>query len=99
MLLKSIYDNYPEINVSIGVRILRSLASNVQGKVALISGEAINQLHIFIFVLAVSHVLYCICTLALGRLKVILFDKNLSICYRDMGGSIIHVKSEAYLNP
>ncbi|XP_042374751.1 MLO-like protein 6 [Zingiber officinale] len=41
-----------------------------KGKVALISGEAINQLHIFIFVLAVSHVLYCICTLALGRLKM-----------------------------
>ncbi|XP_042408577.1 MLO-like protein 6 [Zingiber officinale] len=41
-----------------------------EGKVALISGEAINQLHIFIFVLAVSHVLYCVCTLAFGRLKM-----------------------------
>ncbi|XP_074560697.1 MLO-like protein 6 isoform X2 [Curcuma longa] len=41
-----------------------------KGKVALISGEAINQLHIFIFVLAVSQVLYCICTLALGRRKM-----------------------------
>ncbi|CAI9770830.1 unnamed protein product [Fraxinus pennsylvanica] len=41
-----------------------------KGKVPFMSTYAIHQLHIFIFVLAVSHVLYCILTLALGRLKM-----------------------------
>ncbi|KAK1290794.1 MLO-like protein 6 [Acorus calamus] len=39
-------------------------------KVPLISSNAIHQLHIFIFVLAVFHVLHCILTLALGRAKM-----------------------------
>ncbi|XP_031396521.1 MLO-like protein 12 [Punica granatum] len=41
-----------------------------QGKVPFVSVYGIHQLHIFIFVLAVSHVLYCIVTLALGRAKM-----------------------------
>ncbi|XP_077245651.1 MLO-like protein 12 [Tasmannia lanceolata] len=40
------------------------------GKVPLISSEGINQLHIFIFVLAVFHIIYCITTMALGRAKM-----------------------------
>ncbi|KAK9124307.1 hypothetical protein Sjap_013909 [Stephania japonica] len=43
---------------------------SAKGKVPLVSSDGIHQLHIFIFVLAVSHVLYCILTLALGRLKM-----------------------------
>ncbi|KAI3905996.1 hypothetical protein MKW92_031563 [Papaver armeniacum] len=39
-------------------------------KVPLVSPYGIHQLHIFIFVLALSHVLYCIVTVALGRLKM-----------------------------
>ncbi|TQD70381.1 hypothetical protein C1H46_044084 [Malus baccata] len=39
------------------------------GKVPFISADGIHQLHIFIFVLAVFHVLYCIITMALGRAK------------------------------
>ncbi|KAL3518361.1 hypothetical protein ACH5RR_020950 [Cinchona calisaya] len=39
-------------------------------KVPFVSAEGINQLHIFIFVLAVFHVLYCILTYALGRAKM-----------------------------
>ncbi|RZC83682.1 hypothetical protein C5167_046468 [Papaver somniferum] len=42
----------------------------LQGKVPLVSKTAIHQLHIFIFVLAVCHVLYCILTMALGRAKM-----------------------------
>ncbi|XP_078432609.1 MLO-like protein 12 [Wolffia australiana] len=38
--------------------------------VPLVSTDGIHQLHIFIFVLAVFHILYCISTLALGRLKM-----------------------------
>ncbi|XP_042952581.1 MLO-like protein 12 isoform X2 [Carya illinoinensis] len=39
-------------------------------KVAFMSAYAIHQLHIFIFVLALFHVLYCIITMALGRTKM-----------------------------
>ncbi|MCL7033295.1 hypothetical protein MKW94_016286 [Papaver nudicaule] len=41
-----------------------------KGQVPLVSKTAIHQLHIFIFVLAVCHVLYCILTMALGRAKM-----------------------------
>ncbi|CAA0823182.1 MLO-like protein 2, partial [Striga hermonthica] len=41
-----------------------------KGKVAFVSSDGIHQLHIFIFVLAVFHVLYCILTMALGRAKM-----------------------------
>ncbi|KAI3793734.1 hypothetical protein L1987_36356 [Smallanthus sonchifolius] len=40
------------------------------GKVSFMSYDGVHQLHIFIFVLAVSHVFYCILTMALGRLKM-----------------------------
>ncbi|GMN51109.1 hypothetical protein TIFTF001_020261 [Ficus carica] len=40
------------------------------GKVSFVSAYGIHQLHIFIFVLALFHVLYCITTLALGRTKM-----------------------------
>ena len=47
-------------------------SSNVcfQGKVAFVSSYGMHQLHIFIFVLAVCHVIYCIVTYALGKTKV-----------------------------
>ncbi|XP_039067344.1 MLO-like protein 12 [Hibiscus syriacus] len=53
----------------------RSLASksdkcSEQGKTALVSAYGIHQLHIFIFVLAVCHILYCIIIYALGRTKM-----------------------------
>ncbi|CDP06724.1 unnamed protein product [Coffea canephora] len=40
------------------------------GKVPFVSSDGIHQLHIFIFVLAVFHVLYCITTYALGTAKM-----------------------------
>ncbi|WRX23561.1 Mlo-related protein - like 7 [Theobroma cacao] len=42
----------------------------LQGKVPFVSTDGIDQLHIFIFLLAISHVLYCVITLALGRAKM-----------------------------
>ncbi|KAG2673837.1 hypothetical protein I3760_13G107200 [Carya illinoinensis] len=55
-------------------RILASAASTdkcaAKGKVPFVSEDGIHQLHIFIFVLAVFHVLYCILTLALGTAKM-----------------------------
>ncbi|KAB2074067.1 hypothetical protein ES319_A07G127700v1 [Gossypium barbadense] len=41
-----------------------------QGKVPFVSSGGIHQLHLFIFVLALFHVLYCVLTLALGRAKM-----------------------------
>ncbi|KAF8780142.1 hypothetical protein HU200_001803 [Digitaria exilis] len=41
-----------------------------QGKVSLISTNGVHQLHIFIFVLAVFHVVYSVATIALARLKM-----------------------------
>ncbi|KAI4368782.1 hypothetical protein MLD38_017297 [Melastoma candidum] len=41
-----------------------------KGKVSFISTDGIHQLHIFIFVLAVFHVLYCVLTMAFGRAKM-----------------------------
>ncbi|XP_031108242.1 MLO-like protein 2 isoform X2 [Ipomoea triloba] len=47
-----------------------SNAANTQGKVQFASSYAIHYLHIFIFALAVTHVLYSITTWGLGRLKM-----------------------------
>uniref|UniRef100_A0A0E0LBQ0 MLO-like protein n=2 Tax=Oryza punctata TaxID=4537 RepID=A0A0E0LBQ0_ORYPU len=44
--------------------------SKFDGKVALMSANSMHQLHIFIFVLGVFHVTYCIITMGLGRLKM-----------------------------
>lgn len=41
-----------------------------KGQVPLVSSDGIHQLHVFIFVLAVFHVLACLITLALGRAKM-----------------------------
>ncbi|KAL7584422.1 hypothetical protein Lser_V15G44802 [Lactuca serriola] len=41
-----------------------------QGKVPLVSLEGLHQLHIFIFVLAVVHVIFCATTMALGVAKI-----------------------------
>ncbi|KAF5960844.1 hypothetical protein HYC85_002053 [Camellia sinensis] len=43
---------------------------NEQGKVSLISQSGVHQLHIFIFVLAIFHVLYSVITMALAQAKV-----------------------------
>ncbi|KAK7841146.1 mlo-like protein 13 [Quercus suber] len=41
-----------------------------QGKVPLISLEALHQLHIFIFVLAIFHVIFCVSTMVLGGVRI-----------------------------
>jgi len=43
----------------------------LQGQVPLVSVEALHQLHIFIFVLAVFHVIFCASTMVLGGARVI----------------------------
>ncbi|OWM68881.1 hypothetical protein CDL15_Pgr025068 [Punica granatum] len=44
-----------------------------KGKVPFVSAEGIHELHIFIFVLAISHVLCCILIMTFGRAKVCFF--------------------------
>ncbi|KAK4741839.1 hypothetical protein SAY87_025427 [Trapa incisa] len=54
-------------------RVLAAAAGDkcaAKGKVPFVSAEGIHQLHIFIFVLAVFHVVNCILTMALGRAKM-----------------------------
>ncbi|KAK4849728.1 hypothetical protein QYF36_000319 [Acer negundo] len=55
-------------------RVLATAASTdkcaAKGKVPFVSSEGIHQLHIFIFVLAVFHILYCVLTMILGRAKM-----------------------------
>ncbi|XP_044507635.1 MLO-like protein 6 isoform X2 [Mangifera indica] len=54
-------------------RILAAAKEDVcaaKGKVALISAYGVHQLHIFIFILAIFHIVYCITILALGRTKM-----------------------------
>ncbi|XP_031255610.1 MLO-like protein 13 isoform X1 [Pistacia vera] len=41
-----------------------------KGKIPFLSMEALHQLHIFIFVLAVVHVIFCVTTMVLGGLKI-----------------------------
>ncbi|TVU48521.1 hypothetical protein EJB05_08159, partial [Eragrostis curvula] len=41
-----------------------------KGKVSLLSAKAVHELHIFIFVLAVFHVVYSVATMVLARLKM-----------------------------
>lgn len=49
----------------------------------LLSLEALHQLHIFIFVLAIVHVVFCATTMVLGAAKVALHFQPLYIhCYK-----------------
>lgn len=41
-----------------------------EGKVSFMSYDGVHQLHIFIFALALFHVIYCILTMALGQAKM-----------------------------
>lgn len=59
----------------IGRRLLSDGAAGVEickqkGKVPLMSLEAIHQLHIFIFVLAITHVVFSVLTMVLGGAKI-----------------------------
>lgn len=44
--------------------------SPLQNKVPLLSLEALHHLHIFIFILAIVHVTFCVLTVVFGGLKV-----------------------------
>ncbi|KAK9265752.1 hypothetical protein L1049_007428 [Liquidambar formosana] len=62
----------------------------INGEVALVSSYAIYQLHKFIFVLAVFHVLYCITTLALGRTKVLYIICSCSLSLSCFSRALLH---------
>ncbi|KAI3849176.1 hypothetical protein MKW92_046570, partial [Papaver armeniacum] len=58
----------------IGRRLLASGGNNEyctkKGKVPLLSTEALHHLHIFIFVLAIVHVTFCVLTILFGGIKI-----------------------------
>ncbi|KAK1572414.1 hypothetical protein Q3G72_032389 [Acer saccharum] len=43
---------------------------SARNQVAFVSAYGVHQLHIFIFILAVFHIIYCLTTLAMGRTKM-----------------------------
>jgi hypothetical protein len=51
--------------------ILSIFSLSLQGKVPILSNEAFHQLHIFIFVLAVTHVVMSATTIILGLTQVL----------------------------
>jgi hypothetical protein len=53
----------------------------MQGKVQLLSAEAIHELHIFIFVLAVTHFLLSAVTVLLGMVQVYQLNRKLDVYY------------------
>lgn len=52
------------------MHVLCYLFVNVQGKIQLISQSGVHQLHIFIFLLGVFHILYSVIGMALAQAKV-----------------------------
>ncbi|KAE8007845.1 hypothetical protein FH972_004408 [Carpinus fangiana] len=67
-------EHYAHLNTNNRRRLLSEEANSGQclreGKVPLLSLEALHQLHIFIFVLAVVHVIFCVTTMLLGRARI-----------------------------
>ncbi|KAG9129105.1 hypothetical protein Leryth_006380 [Lithospermum erythrorhizon] len=61
---------HPEIDSQYRILCCRRRYITFQGKVPLISKLGVHQLHIFIFVLAVFHVLYSMITMFLAQAKV-----------------------------
>ncbi|XP_042451433.1 MLO-like protein 13 isoform X1 [Zingiber officinale] len=67
------HESYPWMDYNYGRRLLSSGSSShctAKGKVPLLSLEALHQLHIFIFVLAVVHVVFSASTMVLGGAKI-----------------------------
>ncbi|XP_059447671.1 MLO-like protein 13 [Corylus avellana] len=67
-------EHYSHLNTNNRRRLLSEEANSGQclreGKVPLLSLEALHQLHIFIFVLAVVHVIFCVTTMFLGGARI-----------------------------
>ncbi|CAJ1962815.1 unnamed protein product [Sphenostylis stenocarpa] len=62
-----------------------------KGKVPLLSLESLHQLHIFIFVLAVVHAIFCVTTMLLGGAKIREW-KTWELYYRDNSTEIDTIK-------
>ncbi|KGN62216.1 MLO-like protein 13 [Cucumis sativus] len=72
--------NFVDHNYNIHRHLLSTTQANFQhcsrkGKVPLLSLEALHQLHIFIFVLAVVHVIFCATTMLLASAKIRLWKR------------------------
>uniref|UniRef100_A0A0E0L2L9 MLO-like protein n=1 Tax=Oryza punctata TaxID=4537 RepID=A0A0E0L2L9_ORYPU len=70
-----------------------------KGKVPLLSLEAIHQLHIFIFVLAITHVIFSVSTMLLGGAKVShLLIKSIEIAGQPGPAKVAHVRQFEFIN-
>ncbi|KAG6384412.1 hypothetical protein SASPL_155775 [Salvia splendens] len=76
------------------------LLMTLQGKAPLLSVKALHDLHIFIFVLAVSHVVFSVLTLIFGRLRIRQWrhweDSILNKQY-DPEQAVTHVQDHAFI--
>ncbi|KAK2977573.1 hypothetical protein RJ640_007209 [Escallonia rubra] len=50
--------------------LIGSTTENLQGRTSLVTSKGLQQLHIFLFVLAVMQIVYCVLTMGLGRAKM-----------------------------
>ncbi|KAF8409176.1 hypothetical protein HHK36_005250 [Tetracentron sinense] len=57
-------------NATLSTEITDESSCEAKGMVSLLTREGVKQLHIFIFVLAIFHVLYCVLTMFLGTAKM-----------------------------
>lgn len=67
--------------------------SALQGHVPFLSLEALHQLHIFIFVLAVVYVIFCASTMVLGGIKVCFSVSNLYFLHKSCKYFLINTLS------
>ncbi|KAF4349386.1 hypothetical protein F8388_012556 [Cannabis sativa] len=66
----SLHNSISATMVLCSLHVSRARLDLENGKVPLITYTGVHQLHIFIFVLAVFHVLYSVITIALGKAKI-----------------------------
>ncbi|KAI4368269.1 hypothetical protein MLD38_016844 [Melastoma candidum] len=74
-----------------------------KGKVSLLSNTALHHLHIFIFTLAVVHVIFCALTLLLGGIKIRMWKKwedkiqNKAYDPEALNGKVTHVQDISFI--
>ncbi|KAI3851537.1 hypothetical protein MKX03_012028 [Papaver bracteatum] len=95
--------NKPELKkvAHIGRKLLASGGNNEyctkKGKVPLLSLEALHQLHIFIFVLAIVHITFCVLTILFGGMKIRTWKRWEDSIAKDKYDSIKHLNKVTHV--
>ncbi|KAI3851536.1 hypothetical protein MKX03_012027 [Papaver bracteatum] len=93
----------PEVKkvAHIGRKLLASGGTNEyctkKGKVPLLSLEALHQLHIFIFVLAIVHITFCVLTILFSSMKIRTWKRLEDSIAKDMYDSIKHLNKVTHV--